>query len=63
MERIDLLTNRRRQVESPRETALDYISDGHGNVRIMMTQPADAQGFYGRNEYNSLYRPADGGSW
>ncbi len=63
VERVDLSNNHRRQVESPRETALDYISDGHGNVRIMMTQPTNSQGNYGRNEYNFLYRPADGGGW
>lgn len=61
VEEVDVVTLARRRVEAPRETAIWYGTDGHGNVRLMGTQPRRESG-YSRREVNFSYRPA-GGSW
>ncbi|MGX7895371.1 alpha/beta hydrolase family protein [Tsuneonella sp. HG222] len=63
VEMVDLLDNSRRQIESPRSSAVEYISDGHGNVRLVQLRPTDNDG-YAKSVANYLYRAKDGkGGW
>lgn len=62
VEQVDVLTGDRKRVESPRESAEGYISDGQGHVRMMVTQPTSENG-YTKGQLNYSYRPAGGGSW
>lgn len=61
VEEVDIVTLARRRVEPPRENGVDYGTDGHGNVRLMASQPRRESG-YARREVNYSYRPL-GGSW
>ncbi len=61
VEEVDIVTLARRRVEVPRETAFGYYSDGHGNIRLMGTQPTRESG-YAKRELTYSYRPV-GGSW
>jgi dipeptidyl aminopeptidase/acylaminoacyl peptidase len=61
VEEVDIVTLQRRRVENPRESAVGYASDGHGNVRLMATQPTRESG-YARRQVNFSYRPM-GGNW
>ena len=47
---------------SPRPTAVWYGTDGHGQVRLMATQPTSESG-YVKGSTNFLYRPAGSGTW
>ncbi len=63
VDRVDSVKGSVRRVESPNRDAIDYLSDGHGNVRIMATQ-----GFVGATGQFSptirfFFRPKEGGSW
>ena len=62
VEKVNLLTLKRRIVETPKRNAVDYISDGHGNVRLMQTQHTDD---YGEAKLTSsfFYRPKGGRGW
>ena len=62
VEQVDVITGSRKTVEMPRESAVDYITDGLGNVRIMQTQPTSANGF-NKSQINYSYRPKGGGGW
>lgn len=62
VEEVDVVTLDRKRVETPREAAAEYITDGHGNVRLMGTQQSTARG-YAEREIAYSYRPAGGGSW
>ncbi|UYY79171.1 alpha/beta hydrolase family protein [Sphingomonas sp. R1] len=44
VELVDATTLRRKTVETPRQGALEYISDGHGAVRVMGVETANATG-------------------
>ena len=61
VERVNPVTGQRRLVEQPRPMAVEYITDGHGAVRIMgvrtgdPTKPGDA--------INYLYRPQGSRDW
>jgi dipeptidyl aminopeptidase/acylaminoacyl peptidase len=61
VEEVDLASLNRKRVELPRETAFWYATDGHGNVRLMGTQPTRESGYAKQNE-NFQYR-AIGGNW
>jgi dienelactone hydrolase len=61
VEEVDIVTLARRRVEIPRETAVGYYSDGHGNIRLMATQPTRESG-YAKREMTFSYRPI-GGTW
>ena len=62
VELVDATTLRRRVVERPTADAVEYISDGHGNVRIRGVRPKLNNGYDGsRVQYS--YRRADGGGW
>lgn len=62
VEEVDLVTLNRKRVEAPREAAFDYVTDGHGNVRLMRTQRSTDSG-YTKREFNFSYRPPSGGTW
>jgi dienelactone hydrolase len=62
VEQVDVNSIDRRRVEAPREAAVWYATDGHGNVRLMGTQPTMQSG-YAKRVINYFYRPLEGGSW
>jgi len=59
---IDTVTGKFRQVEAPNPTALGFISDGQGHVRIKAIQSVDGQGYAGSRQ-TYLYRPLGDGNW
>jgi dipeptidyl aminopeptidase/acylaminoacyl peptidase len=62
VERVDTTSLRRQQVERPNERASEYITDGHGTVRIMGIQSATDTGMLnGRTAY--LYRKPGDRDW
>jgi dipeptidyl aminopeptidase/acylaminoacyl peptidase len=63
VEQVNINTLQRKIVERPKATAEGYITDGHGNVRIMATRRADARGMYARLESTYSYRDSDGDIW
>ena len=60
VEQVDVVSLSRRRVETPRENAFWYASDGQGNVRLMGTQPTRDDG-YARREQNYFFRSAGDG--
>jgi len=62
VEQVDVTSIDRRRVESARESAVWYATDGRGNVRLMGTQPKMESG-YAKRVVNFFYRPANGGEW
>ena len=62
VELVDTTTLRRRQVEPPRESAIEYISDGQGKVRVMGLQGQRESGYAG-NTVKYQYRMADSRDW
>lgn len=62
VERVDTNSGRRRTVEPPRADAVEYISDGHGDVRIMGIQPSAATG-YNLSYINYSYRKPGSHDW
>ena len=62
VERIDTRSLARRTVEPAKPTAVDYISDGLGTVRIMGLQPSDTQGRAGA-KVDYFYRRAGSRDW
>jgi dipeptidyl aminopeptidase/acylaminoacyl peptidase len=63
VDRVDTKTLSVRRVETPRLNAVEYISDGHGKIRIMGTQPPKgASGMTGRT-VNYLYRTKTSNEW
>lgn len=62
VEAVDTVTLRRTIVEHPRADASEYISDGHGMVRILGTQAADNTGYLtGQTRYS--YRAKGARNW
>lgn len=61
VELVDATTLRRRVIEEPRGTAIEYISDGKGNVRVMGLQ-ATAAGYDG-DTIRYSYRMAGSRDW
>ena len=62
VERIDVTTIKRSTVENARADAIDYISDGLGNVRLYAAQPHTPDG-YDRPMINWYYRKAGSRDW
>ncbi len=60
VEEVDVVTLSRKRVETPRETAFWYATDGAGNIRLMGTQRTRESG-YVENEASYQYRPVGGG--
>ncbi len=62
VELVDATTLKRRQVEPPRRNVSEFISDGHGTVRIMGIEQTDNDGkLSGRTAYS--YRAAGNRDW
>jgi dipeptidyl aminopeptidase/acylaminoacyl peptidase len=61
VDRVDTAKGASKRVIRANKMALDYISDGQGNVRIMKVMVQDGAYDSGRRRF--LYRPADGGEW
>lgn len=61
VELVDATTLKRRSIELPRRNASEYISDGHGNVRIMGLESTLEGRSTGRVSYS--YRTADSRDW
>ena len=62
VDRLDSISLSRRPIEAPRRTAVEYISDGRGNVRVMGLQPPVARGYAGSLlEY--MYRQPGKETW
>ena len=57
-----MTTLTRKLVEKPRPEASEYISDGHGNVRIMGIMPRDADGYL-RGQVSYSFRKTDSREW
>jgi dipeptidyl aminopeptidase/acylaminoacyl peptidase len=62
VELVDTNTLSRKTVEPPNGSALGYISDGQGKVRIMGIQPSTSTGYDGQRILFS-YRTADSRDW
>lgn len=62
VELVDTVTLARKVLEEPRQNAVEYITDGQGNVRVMGIQPSRSSGDDG-NKVNYLYRTADKRDW
>jgi dipeptidyl aminopeptidase/acylaminoacyl peptidase len=62
VDRVDVRTLRTQRVEPPNARAMDYISDGRGNVRIMSTLELRANGQAG-TRVTYLYRTAASRDW
>jgi dipeptidyl aminopeptidase/acylaminoacyl peptidase len=63
VEQVNVTTLERKIVERPKPTANGYITDGHGNIRVMGTTRADSRGEYARLDTNFSYRAPDGDTW
>ena len=62
VDRLDLSTLKTTHVESPRPAAVDYMTDGRGNVRIIQTTSSDDEGML-RGIEHFLYRPIETHDW
>jgi dipeptidyl aminopeptidase/acylaminoacyl peptidase len=62
VDRIDTVTLKRTVVEPARGGAEEYISDGHGTVRIMEVRGSTNAG-YMKDTVNVLYRTPDSRQW
>jgi len=59
---VDTVSLKRKTVESPKDGVVDYISDGQGHVRMMISQTETADGYTG-STYNISYRKAGSRDW
>lgn len=62
VERVNTQTLARTMVEAPRANAVGYITDGHGNVRIMALRPTTNTGL-SDGRYSYLYRKKNSKEW
>ena len=62
VDRLDLSSLKTTRVESPRPAAVDYMTDGRGNVRLIQTTSSDDEGML-RGIEHFLYRPSDSRDW
>lgn len=62
VDRINTLTLKTERVETPRETASDYLADTSGTVRIMETQDTSGSGYL-RGTTRYFYRLAGDRDW
>jgi acetyl esterase/lipase len=62
VDQVDTRTLVVKRVETPRADAVEFISDGLGNVRIMGVAKKTAQG-YDSGNISYLYRPAGSSRW
>ncbi|HUD95202.1 S9 family peptidase [Sphingobium sp.] len=62
VDRIDTRTGGTKRIEQPEALAIDYISNGHGAVRVMGVQENKGSGF-ARGTFRFLYRPLGKSGW
>ena len=62
VDRVDTVSLKRNTVESPKPDAAEYISDGHGAVRIMGMRPKTSEG-YVKGRINYFYRKQGSRDW
>ena len=62
VEAIDTVTLRRRTVEGAKHGAVEYISDGHGVIRILGMRALEGTGYYS-NKLRYSYRPIGSRDW
>ena len=62
VDRVDTQSGAARRVETPNKDAIGYLSDGHGNVRVMATQAFGAGGQL-ESVIHYFFRPKSGGNW
>lgn len=62
VERLDTVTLKRSTVEPAKDVATDFLTDGHGAVRIMALQPVNDDG-YNTNRQLYSYRLAGSRDW
>ncbi|OWR01109.1 S9 family peptidase [Sphingopyxis witflariensis] len=63
VDRVDSVTGAARRVEAANRDARYYLSDGHGNIRIMATQGYLSSTGQFEPTVRFFYRPKDGGGW
>lgn len=63
VEQVDATTLKRKPVEPPRGNAVEYISDGHGTVRIMGSEEVRGDARMNTGRYYYYYRTADSREW
>lgn len=62
VDRIDTRSGATKRIEQPETLAIDYISDGHGTVRVMGLQENKGSGF-AKGTFRYLYRPQGKSGW
>jgi dipeptidyl aminopeptidase/acylaminoacyl peptidase len=62
IELVDATSLRRKTLEQPKASAVEYISDGHGNVRVMGLRPERTSGYDG-DTINYHYRLSGSRDW
>ncbi len=62
VEQVDTLSLKRRKFEIPRRDAQEFITDGHGTIRIMGTM-AITQSGYSKDEMRYFYRMPNSREW
>ena len=63
VDRVDTRTLKATKVESPRDDAVEYISDGRGTVRIMGVRRQKDAAQYSSGVYDYFYRKRDSREW
>ncbi len=63
VERIDTSTLKARTIETPKRDAVEYISDGHGRIRVMGIQPPQGATGYAGRSIIYRYRAKDSDDW
>jgi dipeptidyl aminopeptidase/acylaminoacyl peptidase len=63
VERVDTTTLKARTIESPKRDAVEYISDGHGRIRVMGVQPSQGATCYAGRSIIYRYRGKDSDDW
>ncbi|MDZ3831460.1 MAG: S9 family peptidase [Sphingopyxis sp.] len=63
VDRVDTSTGKGKRVVSPSTNAIGYLSDGHGNVRIMGVQGYNSSTGQLDPNIRYMFRPKDGGRW
>jgi acetyl esterase/lipase len=63
VDRVDSVSGTARQMEKANRNAIHYLSDGHGNVRIMMTQNYLGSTAQLDPVVRFFYRAKEGGVW
>jgi acetyl esterase/lipase len=63
VDRIDTVSLAAKPVEPPKRQAIDYISDGHGNIRIMQTREVAGATGYDSGRVSFFYRSRDSRDW